>query len=71
MSQEEEEGEEISELEVPVEVKEVPQSGHCFKCKKTTLFENHILSESKNHRSRLSGNCSECKKPVSKFVKKK
>jgi hypothetical protein len=71
MSAEEQEEVEVKEQDVFYgETELAPQSGHCFKCKKITQFENLNLSESKNHRRRISGNCVDCKKPVSKFVKK-
>ena len=45
-------------------------SGYCARCKKNVIFIDTKEVLTKNGRKRLAGICDECKKSVSKFIKK-
>lgn len=51
---------------------QIPAQDHiarCLKCKQSGPFENPVVSQSKNNRQRVSGNCMTCKGAVSTFAK--
>jgi len=42
---------------------------YCLKCKKQILVNNPETKQTQNKRSRISGECPECNKKVSQFLK--
>jgi len=59
------------EAEVKKEVEEVAKEvkAYCLKCKKPVLVSNAKQTETKNKRQRVSGECPDCNKKVSQFLK--
>lgn len=53
------------------EVKEAAKEvkAYCLKCKKAILVSNPLQTETKNKRQRVSGECPDCSKKVSQFLK--